>query len=158
MFDDLAGTRADLLDGSIGELSMFHETFGYYAQGVVETTVVLPSGWRERLVRFETPATNGVVAWCLEPGPGSVRPPPRSGADPASVTLRHPVLRTIRGRRDAVAENCGAQRSGRRSKGLTERRVRQVSKQWTPYTRKMSLAVIRSTSERPPICSRAQTA
>lgn len=67
LFDDLAGTRADLLDGSIGELSMFHETFGYYAQGVVETTAVLPSGWRERLVHFETPATNGVVAWCLEP-------------------------------------------------------------------------------------------
>jgi hypothetical protein len=59
--------RAELIEGSIGELSMFHETFGYYAQGVVETTAVLPAGWRRRLVRFETPATNGVVAWCLEP-------------------------------------------------------------------------------------------
>jgi hypothetical protein len=46
---------------------MFHATFGYYAQGVVETTAVLPEGWRERLVRFETPGTNGAVAWCLEP-------------------------------------------------------------------------------------------
>ena len=45
---------------------MFHETFGYYAQGVSESTAVLPEGWRDRLVRFETPATNGVVAWCLE--------------------------------------------------------------------------------------------
>ena len=45
---------------------MFHASFGYYAQGVVEATAVLPAGWRERLVRFETPATNGVVAWCLE--------------------------------------------------------------------------------------------
>ena len=45
---------------------MFHDTFGYYAQGVLETTAVLPSGWRERLIRFETAATNGVVAWCLE--------------------------------------------------------------------------------------------
>jgi hypothetical protein len=25
---------ADLIDGSIGELSLFHERFGYYAQGV----------------------------------------------------------------------------------------------------------------------------
>jgi hypothetical protein len=64
---DTTGEKADLIDGSIGELSMFHETFGYYAQGVVETTAVLPRGWRDRLVRFETPSTNKVVAWCLEP-------------------------------------------------------------------------------------------
>ena len=64
---DPDGAKADLIDGSIGEASMFHSTFGYYAQGVVETTAVLPSGWRKRLVRFETPGTNGVVAWCLEP-------------------------------------------------------------------------------------------
>jgi hypothetical protein len=64
--DDRDGRKADLIDGSIGESSMFHETFGYYAQGVVETTAVLPDGWRNRLVRFETPGTRGVVAWCLE--------------------------------------------------------------------------------------------
>lgn len=63
---DPDGRLADLIDGSIGEASMFHATFGYYAQGVVESTAVLPSGWRNRLMRFETPATNGVVAWCLE--------------------------------------------------------------------------------------------
>ena len=64
---DVGGAQADLIDGSIGEASMFHSTFGYYAQGVVEATAVLPAGWRERLVRFESPATNGVTAWCLEP-------------------------------------------------------------------------------------------
>lgn len=64
--DDPHGHKADLIDGSIGEASMFHETFGYYSQGVGETTAILPSGWRERLVRYESPATNGVVAWCLE--------------------------------------------------------------------------------------------
>lgn len=63
---DPDGSKADLIDGSIGEASMFHSTFGYYAQGVVEATAVLPPGWRERLVRFETAATPGVVAWCLE--------------------------------------------------------------------------------------------
>ena len=67
MQDDADGRLADLIDGSIGEASMFHATFGYYAQGVVDTTAVLPAGWRERLVRFESPGTNGVVAWCLEP-------------------------------------------------------------------------------------------
>jgi hypothetical protein len=58
---------AGLIDGSVGEASMFHATFGYYAQGVVEKTAVLPAGWRRRLVRFESPGTNGVTAWCLEP-------------------------------------------------------------------------------------------
>ena len=64
--DDPYEQKADLIDGSIGELSMFHTTFGYYAQGVTESTAILPRGWRNRLVRYETPSTNGVVAWCLE--------------------------------------------------------------------------------------------
>ena len=42
---------ADLIDGSIGEGSPFHQTFGYYAHGVAEETAVLPGGWwKERLV------------------------------------------------------------------------------------------------------------
>lgn len=57
---------ADLIDGSIGELSMFQSTFGYYAQGVTPDTAVLPKGWRKRLVPFNSPATNGVTALCLE--------------------------------------------------------------------------------------------
>jgi hypothetical protein len=65
--EDPDGQMADLIDGSIGEASMFHATFGYYAQGVVESTAILPEGWRGRLIRYETPATNGIVAWCLEP-------------------------------------------------------------------------------------------
>ncbi|MEQ1855403.1 MAG: DUF6036 family nucleotidyltransferase [Longimicrobiales bacterium] len=63
---DSGGRMADLVDGSIGEASMFHEAFGYYAQGVTEQTATLPDGWRARLVPFETPATNGVRAMCLE--------------------------------------------------------------------------------------------
>ncbi len=31
-FDDPHGSKADLIDGSIGEASMFHESFGFYAQ------------------------------------------------------------------------------------------------------------------------------
>ena len=58
--------RADLIDGSIGEHSAFHETFGYYAQGVGEDTAVLPEGWRSRLVRVENPNTNGIAGMCLE--------------------------------------------------------------------------------------------
>lgn len=58
--------RWELIDGSIGELSPFHETFGYYGQGVGEETAVLPRGWQERLIRVESPATRGAVGLCLE--------------------------------------------------------------------------------------------
>ena len=65
--EDADGSKADLIDGSIGELSIFQETFGYYAQGVTPKTAILPEGWRKRLVPFLTKATNGVTALCLEP-------------------------------------------------------------------------------------------
>jgi hypothetical protein len=58
--------RSDLIDGSIGEGSPFHETFGYYAQGVDETTAVVPRGWRERLVPIRGPLTRGATGLCLE--------------------------------------------------------------------------------------------
>jgi len=58
--------RADLIDGSIGEGSQFHELFGYYAQGVSERTATLPRGWRERLVKILNPNTGGVTGLCLD--------------------------------------------------------------------------------------------
>lgn len=57
--------RADLIDGSIGELSPFHRSFGYYAQGVAEGTATLPDGWQDRLVPINTPATRGATGWCI---------------------------------------------------------------------------------------------
>ena len=64
-FDD-SEAGADLIDGTIGELSMFHSTHGYYGQGATEATAVLPRGWRERLVVYTSPGTSGVRAHCLE--------------------------------------------------------------------------------------------
>jgi hypothetical protein len=58
--------RWELVDGSIGELSPFHEAFGYYAQGVGPETAVLPEGWEARLIRIQTPRTRGAVGLCLE--------------------------------------------------------------------------------------------
>lgn len=58
---------ADLIDGSIGEGSPFHETFGYYAQGVWEDTATLPDGWRERLIRIQNENKRQVSGLCLEP-------------------------------------------------------------------------------------------
>jgi hypothetical protein len=59
--------RADLIDGSIGELSPFHEAFGYYAHGVGPETAALPAGWMARAVRLETEHTGGTVGLCLAP-------------------------------------------------------------------------------------------
>jgi hypothetical protein len=42
--------RSEFIAGAIEELSMFHETFGLYADGVDESTAVLPDGWKRRLV------------------------------------------------------------------------------------------------------------
>ncbi len=66
-FDDPVDEKADRVDGAIGELSTFHETFGYYAQGVSVATAVLPAGWRERLVTLDTPDTEPGRGLCLEP-------------------------------------------------------------------------------------------
>ena len=57
---------ANLIDGSIGEASPFHETFGYYAHGVGEETAVLPDGWKGRLIPFSTAGTGGATGLCLE--------------------------------------------------------------------------------------------
>ncbi len=58
--------RADMVDSAIGEGSQFHQTYGYYAQGVGPETATLPSGWRRRLVRVENANTGGYAGLCLE--------------------------------------------------------------------------------------------
>jgi len=58
--------ESDLIDGSIGEGSPFHKTFGYYAHGVASETAVLPAGWRERLITVHNENTGGGTALCLE--------------------------------------------------------------------------------------------
>jgi len=61
--------RPDLslqIDAAIGELSSFHQTFGYYAHGVDESTATLPASWRERLVIVRNENTGGTTGWCLE--------------------------------------------------------------------------------------------
>ncbi len=59
--------RATLIDGSIGELSPFHETFGYYGHGVGPETATLAPGWESRLLALSNANTHGVTGWCLHP-------------------------------------------------------------------------------------------
>lgn len=66
LFVDQRPDLSDLIDGCIGELSPFDQTFGYYAHGVSVETATLPTGWRERLVRLENINTGGTAGLCLE--------------------------------------------------------------------------------------------
>jgi len=66
-FPETAPGKWELIDGCIGELSPFHETFGYYAHGVAPEAASLPHNWRDRLVAINSPATYGCTGLCLSP-------------------------------------------------------------------------------------------
>lgn len=57
---------ADRIDGAIGEGSQFHQTYGYYAQGVGPETATLPSDWLSRVHRVQNRNTNDRVGYCLD--------------------------------------------------------------------------------------------
>jgi len=56
---------ADLIDGSIGEGSIFHEKFQYYAQGVGPETSVLANGWKDRLIKLQNNNTDSKIGYCI---------------------------------------------------------------------------------------------
>ena len=58
--------KTEMVEAALGELSLFHETFGYYAQGVDLTTSKLPDSWESRLVEICNENTNGISGLCLE--------------------------------------------------------------------------------------------
>jgi len=66
-FDDADHLKADFVEGAIGEDSMFHQSYGYYGQGVSVATATLPDGWQDRLVRFNPPDSAPAEALCLDP-------------------------------------------------------------------------------------------
>lgn len=51
LYPALHPEKADLIDGAIGAMSSFDQTFGYHADGVGPETAVMPDDWhtRERL-------------------------------------------------------------------------------------------------------------
>ena len=61
-----APDKAIFIDGAIGEGSLFHQEFGYYAHGVAPDTATLPAGWEDRLVKFEVGDPAGTIGLCLE--------------------------------------------------------------------------------------------
>jgi hypothetical protein len=58
--------QADLIDGSLGELSQFHETHGFYVHGISLDGVVLPTGWKKRCINVKNENTRKNAGLCLE--------------------------------------------------------------------------------------------
>lgn len=48
LYPALHPEKADLIDGAIGAMSSFDQTFGYYADGVGPDTAVMPDDWHNR--------------------------------------------------------------------------------------------------------------
>ena len=59
--------KSEMIDGAIGELSQFHKTHQFYAHGIGPGTATLPKDWETRLIAVTSQATNGAIAWCLDP-------------------------------------------------------------------------------------------
>ena len=48
LYPALHPEKADLIDGAIGAMSSFDQTFGYHADGVGPDTAVMPDDWHTR--------------------------------------------------------------------------------------------------------------
>jgi hypothetical protein len=57
----------DMIDGALGELSMLHETHGFYVHGISIESAMLPEGWQKRTVAIsDTVSTAGKTGLCVE--------------------------------------------------------------------------------------------
>jgi len=58
--------KVGVVDGSLGELSPFHHTHGFYVQGVSIEAAHLPEGWEGRTHQVKNDNTRGNTGYCLE--------------------------------------------------------------------------------------------
>ena len=60
--------KIDVIDAVLGELSLFHQTHGFYVHGLpTEEAAILPQGWKNRVTPvFDEISTNGKTGWCVE--------------------------------------------------------------------------------------------
>jgi hypothetical protein len=65
--DDPDRSKADQVEGAIGEMSTFHEANHVYAEGVHVDVAELPRGWRDRLVRWELQSSEPADPRFVEP-------------------------------------------------------------------------------------------
>ncbi len=56
----------DVIDANLGELSPFHQAFGYYVHGVAIEAAVLPAGWQRRAIAVRSANMRNPTGWCVE--------------------------------------------------------------------------------------------
>lgn len=61
-----AANMTDAIDANLGELSLFHQTYGFYVHGVGIEAATLPSGWERRAIAVRSNNTRDKTGWCLE--------------------------------------------------------------------------------------------
>ncbi len=54
------------IDANLGELSTFHQTYGFYVHGVSIEAAVLPGGWERRARKVSNANTRGKTGLCVE--------------------------------------------------------------------------------------------
>jgi hypothetical protein len=57
---------ADVIDAQLGELSPFHDAFGFYVHGMSIDAAVLPTGWQKRAIAIRNDNTRHKTGWCVE--------------------------------------------------------------------------------------------
>lgn len=55
------------MEGALGELSPFHRANSFYAEGVHLDTVILPDGWRQRLLTWNLQSSYPAKPLFLDP-------------------------------------------------------------------------------------------
>ena len=58
--------RVDQVDGALGELSPFHDAFGFYVHCVPIETAILPAGWEQRVIVVQNSNTRQRAGLCIE--------------------------------------------------------------------------------------------
>lgn len=60
-------SAVDDIDGTLGELSAFHSTHGFYVHGVRIEPANFPEGWEKRAIPVRNQrTTGGKTGWCIE--------------------------------------------------------------------------------------------
>jgi hypothetical protein len=57
----------DAIDGALGELSLFHQTHGFYVHGISIDSAMLPDGWQQRTLPVSDPILTACkTGLCIE--------------------------------------------------------------------------------------------
>jgi hypothetical protein len=56
----------DVIDANLGELSPFHDAFGFYVHAMSIDAAVLPVGWERRAIAVRNENTRNYIGWCVE--------------------------------------------------------------------------------------------